>query len=107
MSNWDNKKTEELIETILALETKNEAKKFFRDLLTEKELVEFGNRWKAARMLSNNVPYTKITKETGLSSATVARISKWLKQGMGGYQSMLTKLNSGHHGSSSFGKGLA
>ena len=100
----DNKKIKELTEAVLALKTRNEARRFFRDLLTEKELIEFGNRWKAAKMLSKNIKYTEIEKETGLSSTTVARVSKWLSRGKGGYKLMLKRLN--HSNLSSIGKGL-
>ena len=98
MEKWDNRKTEDLIGIILALESEKEAKMFFRDLMTEKELLEFGNRWKAARMLSEGIIYPKIQKETGLSTRTIARISKWLKEGKGGYKMVLNKLH--HHNSS-------
>jgi TrpR-related protein YerC/YecD len=91
-NNWDNQKTMDLTEAVLSLKTANEMKKFLRDLLTEQELVEFGNRWRAANMLNENIPYSKIEKETGLSSTTIARISKWLKQGMGGYKIVLKRL---------------
>ena len=97
-------KTKELIGTIVALKNQNEARKFLRDLLTEQELFEFGNRWKAAQMLDDKIPYIKIEKETGLSSTTVARISKWLNKGMGGYKLMLKKTN--HHRRGSLEKGL-
>lgn len=93
MNNWDNQNTKELLEAILTLNNIDEAKKFFRDLLTKSELIEFGNRWKAVQMLNNNETYIKIEKETGLSSTTIARISKWLKHGMGGYNLMIKKLN--------------
>lgn len=92
MKNWDNKTTEYLFKAILKLKNIGEAKRFFRDLLTEEEIIEFGKRWQAARMLSENVSYEKIVKETGLSSRTVARISKWLNRGMGGYKLMLKKI---------------
>lgn len=97
ISKKDNKRILELADAILALKTRNEAKRFLRDLLTEKELIEFGNRWKAARMLSQSVLYTEIEKETGLSSTTVARVSKWLNAGKGGYKLMLQKLNHHHN----------
>ena len=97
ISKKDNKKIKELMQAILALKNRNEARKFFRDLLTEKELIEFGNRWKAAKMLSENIKYTEIEKETGLSSATVARVSKWLSRGKGGYKLMLKRLNHKHN----------
>lgn len=92
---WNNPQTNELFKAILTLRTLREAKKFFRDLLTEDELLEFGKRWQAARMLDASVPYTAIVKKTGLSSRTVARISRWLTRGMGGYQLVLARLR--HH----------
>lgn len=104
ISKKDDKKINELMGAILILKTRSEARRFFRDLLTEKELIEFGNRWKAARMLKKKVPYTEIIKETGLSSTTVARVSDWLSKGTGGYRLILRRLN--HHNLSYVGKGL-
>jgi len=91
-SKREDKKIIELIEAILLLKDKNEARRFLRDLLTESELVEFGNRWKAARMLSKKILYTEIIKETGLSSTTIARVSDWLSGGMGGYKLILKRI---------------
>jgi len=93
----DDKKIKELTEAILLLKNFNEAKKFLRDLLTESELIEFGNRWKAARMLSQKISYIEVEKETGLSSTTVARVSKWLNKGTGGYKLILKRKNSHQH----------
>jgi TrpR-related protein YerC/YecD len=95
MEKWNNQKTEDLLKVFLALKSPKEAKNFFRDLLTEREIIEFGNRWKAARMLSERISYPEIQKETGLSTRTIARISKWLKNGKGGYKSALDKIH--HH----------
>ena len=105
ISKKDNERIQELADAILALKNRNEARRFLRDLLTEKELIEFGNRWKAARMLEKKVPYKKIEKETGLSSTTVARVSKWLNNGKKGYKLILNRLNH-HHNFSPSGKGL-
>jgi len=102
---WNNNKTEDLLGAILQLKTQAEARRFFRDLMTEPELVEFGNRWLAARLLSRGVSYTKISARTRLSSTTIARVSKWLKSGMDGYKLMLNRI-SHHHASSSAGKGV-
>ena len=101
MNNWDNNNSKELFRAILRLKNGKEAKDFFRDLLTEQEIIEFSLRWKAAKMLDAKVSYTKICKETGLSSRTVARISKWLNKGMGGYKLMLGNLH--HQVTNSFG----
>jgi TrpR-related protein YerC/YecD len=99
-----NKKITNLFDAILALDNQKEAKLFLRDLLTESEITEFSNRWQAAQMLDKNIPYTQIVQKTGLSSTTVARISKWLNNGMSGYKLMLNKLN--HPNRPSHGKGL-
>ena len=88
---WFNDDIKDLVETILSLTNMNEAKSFLRDLLSEKELVEFGKRWKAAQMLHDGISYTEIVSHTGLSSTTVARISKWLHSGSGGYIAMLKR----------------
>lgn len=103
MSKQDNKKTENLIKAILALQDTKEAKSFLRDLMTESEIIEFGNRWQAAQMLYNDVSYVEIEKETGLSSRTIARVAKWLNKGKDGYKLMLQRMDS-HHTKTSFRK---
>ncbi|PIZ56412.1 hypothetical protein COY23_03185 [bacterium (Candidatus Torokbacteria) CG_4_10_14_0_2_um_filter_35_8] len=101
MPKWDNPETRRLFRAILALKNINEAKKFFRDLLTKQEILEFGKRWQAAWMLNKKIPYSQIEKETGLSSTTVARVARWLNKGKCGYKLMLKRI-SHHHKSSSF-----
>jgi len=93
--NLKDKNTTELIKVILALKNESEVRKFLRDLMTESEIIEFSKRWQAVQMLDKNISYSKIVKETGLSSTTIARISKWLKNGTGGYRLMLNRLH--HH----------
>ena len=83
--------TEALYRAILSLETSAEARKFFRDLLTETEIRELAERWKAARMLAEGVPYTRIIGDTGLSSTTIARVARWVKRGTGGYRMALKR----------------
>jgi TrpR-related protein YerC/YecD len=101
----NNQKTKDLLKAILALESQKEAEIFLQDLLTEQEIIEFGNRWKAARMLDAGETYLTIRKETKLSERTIARISKWLKSGKGGYKLMIKKF-SHHQTSSKSGKRL-
>lgn len=95
--NWNSKESKKLVQAILALETAQEAKDFLRDILTEKEITEVSKRLQAAEMLLQNIPYSVIEKETGFSSTTVARVSKWLNTGAGGYKNILGKL---HHSNS-------
>jgi TrpR-related protein YerC/YecD len=95
MNKWFNQNTEDLFRAILSLKNTEEAKRFFRDLLTEQEIVEFAKRWQTAGMLSKKISYSNIQKTTGLSSTTVARISSWLNKGKGGYKLMLARQASG------------
>ncbi|MDO8522216.1 MAG: YerC/YecD family TrpR-related protein [bacterium] len=92
---WNSKENKKLIQAILGLKTAYEARGFLRDLMTTKEIEEFGKRLQVAEMLSENIPYTTIEKKTGLSSTTIARVSKWLSNGMGGYKSVIKRLH--HH----------
>ncbi|MEX0602239.1 MAG: YerC/YecD family TrpR-related protein [Bacteroidota bacterium] len=85
------KDIDHLYGTILRIGSLEAARKFFRDLLTESEIHELAQRWKAARMLQEGKVYTRIGRETGLSSRTIARVHKWMKQGKGGYRLMLPR----------------
>lgn len=89
---WTNPKSDKLFKAILKLNNLKEARIFFRDLLTEQEIEEFANRWVVANMLEQNIPYSQIEEETGMSSTTIARISKWLNDGMGGYRLLIKRL---------------
>jgi len=93
MRRLKQKDIDDLYAAITRLESLEECRKFLRDLLTETEIREFAERWKVARMLAQAIPYTTIEKETGLSSRTIARVHKWLKQGKGGYVMMLKRLD--------------
>jgi TrpR-related protein YerC/YecD len=99
--NWDSKRNNQFLN-----ESKDEAKRFLRDLMTVAEIEEFGKRLEAARLLSRDAQYVSIIELTGLSSTTVARISKWLKGPLGGYRLMLSKL-SHHHSPVKLEKGLS
>lgn len=92
--NWNTKENSELVKALLSLRSVNQAQRFLRDLMTEKEITEFAKRFKAANMLSKNIAYTEIVKQTGLSSTTVARVAKWLKGRGQGYASVITQM---HH----------
>lgn len=90
-----NSSADNLYQAILQLQNREEARRFFRDLLTEEEIKEFANRWNVAQLLSKKISYKTIEKKTGMSSTTIARISKWLFRGMNGYRLIIDRLN--HH----------
>ena len=93
--NWKKPQNKRLLKAILSLKTTDEAGRFLRDLLTQEEIEEFARRFQAAEMLAETVPYSVIEKKTGLSSTTVARVSKWLKGKQGGYRTVIARLH--HH----------
>lgn len=93
MKTVNSKEAKELYEAILSLKDIDECRRFLRDLLTEPEIKEFSNRWQVVKMLDKKIPYEKITKKTGMSSTTIARIQKWLNGKIGGYRLMLDKMN--------------
>lgn len=102
--NWKKKDNKILVEALLSIKNPAQAERFLRDLMTEGEIEEFAKRLKTAEMLSNKVPYSLIEKETGFSSTTVARVSKWLNNGTGGYKEIISMLH--HHNSKNLEKGL-
>lgn len=90
---FDQPAVARLLDGFLALKNRREAADYLRDLLTEEEILEFSRRLQAASMLKEGQPYAKITVQTGLSSTTIARISKWLKGPLGGYRLILDRLS--------------
>lgn len=91
-ADWQTAATDHLLETIIKLETVDEAAAFMRDLCTRKELEEMSHRWEAVKLLDQGLPYREISDRTGLSTATITRINQWLQHGTGGYRSMLSKI---------------
>jgi TrpR-related protein YerC/YecD len=91
MSKWRNEDTDELFKTILALESIEECYEFFEDACTIKEILDIAQRLKIAKMLKAGVNYATISKETGVSTATISRVSKCIEYGMGGYNKAIEK----------------
>ncbi|MCX6785348.1 MAG: YerC/YecD family TrpR-related protein [Candidatus Komeilibacteria bacterium] len=89
---YSQKKAEELWQAVLRLKTKEECRRFFRDLCTIQEMTAMADRWQAVKKINDNEPYRDIAKQVGMSSTTVARVAYWLNHGQGGYRLMLKKL---------------
>ena len=91
-TDMDWKGKELLIRSFLSLDNTEEVKLFLADMMTRKEIEEFSNRLRAAEMLLDEESYVKIAGKTGLSSATIARVGKWVKGGEGGFRLVLKKI---------------
>ncbi|MBR2340748.1 MAG: hypothetical protein IKA74_07970 [Clostridia bacterium] len=82
MSKMD-KELEILSDVILAIKDKEECKSVLLDLCTNAEIKEMSRRVIAAKMLYSGEPYLSVTTATGLSTTTISRVSRALKQGSG------------------------
>jgi TrpR-related protein YerC/YecD len=93
---WESPQADNLVSALLSIDDPKLMKAFMRDIMTEKEITELSNRLKAAEMLIDSEKYTNVAQVTGLSSRTIARISDWIKQDNGGYQTVINNLKSHH-----------
>ena len=95
MSNWYNEEIKTLFEAILTLQTPEECLMFFEDICTVKEIKEMAQRLKVATMLREKTSYSSINAATGVSTATISRVSRCLDYGSGGYDLALERMKEG------------
>ena len=90
---WASPEIRELVESVLTLETRDEAERFLRDLCTLSELEAMAHRWQVARLVDEGLPYHEVSRRTGASTTTVTRVAHWLRHGEGGYRLAIDRLN--------------
>ncbi|MDR1185005.1 MAG: helix-turn-helix domain-containing protein [Coriobacteriales bacterium] len=61
------------------------------DLCTIREIHEMAKRLTVALMLDAGESYTVIQERTGVSATTIARVSKCLNYGTGGYRTVINR----------------
>ena len=93
MEKLHTKDVDALFEAILSLETLDECYSFFEDACTIKEILDIAQRLKAAKMLKAGKNYVEVCAETGMSSATISRVSRCLEYGAGGYELAINRLS--------------
>jgi len=83
-----------LYEAILALKTVEECAAFLHDLCTPAEITAITERWHVAELLDEEeLSYRAIHEETGVSLATIVRVSRFLsKETNQGYRLVLNRL---------------
>ncbi|MFC1595041.1 YerC/YecD family TrpR-related protein [Patescibacteria group bacterium] len=77
---------------VALLESRDEVKSFFKDLLSETETLMLSRRIQIAKMLLSDCQYNKIRENLGVSYSTIGSVHKWLQSGFGGYEKALPKL---------------
>jgi len=92
MKNHHTEEIDRLFEAILSLRTVDECYDFFEDACTVKEISEIAQRLLAAEMLRDGKSYVEISKQTGMSTATISRVNKCLEYGNGGYKTVLERI---------------
>src|SRR4029077_12712143 len=76
---------DDLADAVLVLRTRDEAKRFLRDLCTLGELEALAHRWQIAQLVDARRSYLDIADTVHTSTATVTRVAHWLRHGAGGY----------------------
>lgn len=90
-----NEQVDNFFEAILKLENIEECYRFFEDVCTIKEILSMAQRLHVAKLLKQEKTYIEIEEETGVSTATISRISRALHYGADGYNIILDRLGYG------------
>ena len=83
-----------LLDAILALRTRGEARAFLADLCTPAEIRALSERWEVARLLDEGrLSYREIAEKAGASTTTVVRVARFLRDmPYRGYRVVLDRL---------------
>jgi len=84
---------DELADALGTLRSRDEYRRFLRDLCTLSELEALAHRWQIAQLLDEGrSSYLEISERVGASTATVTRVAQWLRAGAGGYRVALERM---------------
>ncbi len=92
MANWYNEDVKELFDAILTLESREDCFAFFSDICTVTEIQSISQRLRVAELLRRGMSYNAITAKTGVSAATISRVSRCLEYGEGGYDLVMERM---------------
>jgi len=91
-SRFADARLDRLFAGVLSLRTPEECYRFFEDLCTIGELQALAQRLQVAELLRAGATYEDISARTGMSSATISRIKRYLVYGADGYRLVLDRL---------------
>lgn len=81
---------DELYDVLVSVKTKTECRDLLADLCTNKEIANMAQRIRAAKLLMSGKTYNSVIEETDISSATLSRVSRAVRYGVG-YKKQLGK----------------
>ena len=93
MSELRTPEVEDLLTVFSKIQDKDDIFLLLEDLFTIREIRETSQRLAVARQLDAVNSYASIEKATGASATTIARVSKCLSYGSGGYAMALNILD--------------
>ena len=83
---------DEFFRAITSLESIDEVKKFFVDLLNKQETVMLSRRLMVARLLDKGFTHDDISRIMKMGKTTVANVARWLNYGNEGYKIALRRI---------------
>ena len=92
MAALDSDSVKRLFKAISTIENEEECRAFFEDICTIKEVLDMAQRLDTAVLLDKGDNYQSISKEVGVSTATISRVRRCLDYGAGGYRLILDRL---------------
>ena len=92
MPNFHSASIDRLFRAVSLLKDEAECAAFLEDLCTIAELQDMAQRLDAAILLSQGKNYQEISKEVGVSTATISRVRKCVSYGSGGYETVIGRL---------------
>lgn len=88
-----NEEVDNLLKVFSGMEDQNDIFAFLEDVFTVREIREISQRLAVAKLLDSGKSYYEIEQMTGASATTIARVSKCLAYGSGGYAKALEILD--------------
>ena len=88
-NNTRSEDVSDLLEVLSNMTDEDDIFAFLEDLFTVREIRESSQRLAVAKLLNSGKSYFEIEKITGASATTIARVSKCLSNGSGGYAKAL------------------
>ncbi|MBA3668001.1 MAG: TrpR like protein, YerC/YecD [Sphingomonas sp.] len=85
---------DELAEALVQLKEKGDARALLADLCTPAEIHSLAERWHVAKLLDvGELTYREIHEATGVSTTTIVRVARFLRQeNNGGYRLLLDRV---------------
>lgn len=93
MDDIRTREVDDLLRVFAALDDEDVIFSLLEDLFTIREIKETSQRLAVARLLDAGRSYSAIEEATGASATTIARVSKCLSYGSGGYTAALNVLD--------------